>query len=453
MLKRNAVRGWRVLLGLSLALLLPDLPNARAQTCGQDYAIKEGDTLGRIAARAYGDPNQWTVIFYANQDRISDDGTLMRPGLEVRLPCLGRSLQSAAPAPAPTSPSAPATASPAQSSPATSTEPASNGDRGFLISSMLRRLQLLTADGYPPFTGRSLQSGGMITELLSKSMSLVKDEANGRFDYSISWVNDWAAHLNPLLISRAFDVGFPYSKPNCERPSALDRVGRLKCERFFFSDPLYEVATLLYRRKDSNITRLTTESLRGKTICRPLGWSVHEFEENGRNWIRDGVVVIVRPPSFDACFQMLAEGKVDSVAADELAARSSIAMVGLDDQVAPLDSPLSFSTLHVMVTRTHPHARTILYYTNEALRRLKETREYDQIVDKHLANFWNSIKRPPSAELASQPAAAARAGTAVQARTAPPQSPAVSNAEPPAQRSETEPSSANPAPPAGTSAN
>ncbi|MEO1650706.1 MAG: transporter substrate-binding domain-containing protein [Pseudomonadota bacterium] len=413
----------------TLALVALPANPAAAQVCGEEYAIEEGDTLGAIAARVYGDPNQWTVIFYANQDRFSDDGSLISPGVNVRLPCIGRSLSAPANRAAQTpSPTAPAQSAPRPTANSKTDQPGSSSDSagssGFLISSMLQRLQLLTADGYPPFTGRSLPSGGMMTELLTKSMSLVKGEADGRFDYSISWINDWAAHLNPLLISRAFDVGFPYSKPDCDRPSSLDRVGRLKCERFFFSDPLYEVATLLYARKDSNIRKLDTADLQGKTICRPLGWSVHEFEANGRNWLRNSVVVVVRPPSFDACFQMLADGRVDSVAADELTARSSIAMVGLQDQVEPLNVPLSFSTLHVVVTRTHPHARTILYYTNEALRRLKATREYDQIVDKHLSNFWSSLKRPPSAAFANQPAAsnAPRASSAVESGSASPSS-------------------------------
>src|SRR5215470_1542640 len=41
-----------------------------AQTCGSEYLLKEGDTLAQIATRAYGDPAQWTIILYANQDRL-----------------------------------------------------------------------------------------------------------------------------------------------------------------------------------------------------------------------------------------------------------------------------------------------------------------------------------------------------------------------------------------------
>lgn len=415
-------------LGVMAAALagLPANP-AAAQECGTDYTIKDGDTLGSIAARTYGSPNQWTIIFYANQDRIGQDGTLLVPGLALRLPCIGRSLQARRPA-APAAPAAGATTTPpadtTQTAGQTPATPPGGATQGILISSMLRRLELLTADGYPPFTGRALQNGGMITHLIDTSLNLIKGEAQGRFNYSISWVNDWAAHLSPLLITRAFDVGFPYTRPDCQNTATLDRVGQLKCRRFFFSDPLYEVATLLYVRNDSNIRGFDRNQMQGITICRPSGRSIHEFDSNGRNWLRDQVVILVRPPSFDACFQMLSNGEVDSVAVSELAARPSIDAAGLDDLVRPLDTPLSFSTLHVVVTKTHPHARTILYYMNESLRRLRDSREYDQIVEKHLNSFWTAQEQRPDPSLASR---------AVTGGQTPPASAAAAATTPPAQ--------------------
>src|SRR5262245_66219889 len=60
--------------------------SAVAQTCGTDYTIKEGETLAQIAARVYGNPTQWTVIFYANQDRLGANVSLLVPGLALRLP-------------------------------------------------------------------------------------------------------------------------------------------------------------------------------------------------------------------------------------------------------------------------------------------------------------------------------------------------------------------------------
>src|SRR5688572_8177229 len=187
----KSAAGWLTRLLTALAVgagagyLLPD--TADAQTCGTEHTVKEGETLAQIAARAYGNPTQWTVIFYANQDRLGGNMSLLVPGLAIRLPCIGSGQSGQTPESPPgkvTTPSLPSQLS----------EPS------FIISSLLRRIEFLTADGFAPYTGRSLEAGGMLTQLIDASMGLIKEEAKGRFDFGISWVNDWAAHLNPLLL-------------------------------------------------------------------------------------------------------------------------------------------------------------------------------------------------------------------------------------------------------------
>jgi polar amino acid transport system substrate-binding protein len=355
---------------------------AVAQTCGVDYTLKEGETLAQIAARVYGNPAQWTVIFYANQDRLGDNVSMLVPGLALRLPCIGGQQPPASPPPAARDPG-----------PSAQTPPA---DTGFIISSVLRRVEFLTADGFAPYTGRSLEGGGMLTQVINQAMGLVKEEAKGRFDYGISWVNDWAAHLNPLLLTRAFDVGFPWARPDCDAPN-LDQSSLFRCQRFFFSDPLYEVITGLFVRKDSKIRSLRREEVAGKTLCRPAGYPIQELDKGGRNWVKDGVVTLIRPPSVDECFRLLDNGTVDGVVEAELAGRASILSLGLGDKVHMIDQPLAFTTYHVLVSKSHPHARTILYYVNASLEKLRERGEYDRIIERHLARFWEAQSGPNSA--------------------------------------------------------
>src|SRR5882724_10584101 len=102
---------------------------SQAQSCGTDYTIKEGETLAQIAARIYGNPAQWTVIFYANQDRLGTNESLLVPGLALRLPCIGGSQQS--------QPLPQIATTPAQS-------PAAS-EAAFIISALLRRVEFLTA--------------------------------------------------------------------------------------------------------------------------------------------------------------------------------------------------------------------------------------------------------------------------------------------------------------------
>src|SRR6185295_1954449 len=356
--------------------------------------------LAQIAARAYVNPTQWTVIFYANQDRLGGNISLLVPGLSLRLPCIGGQAPAAA---APAAPAAAPTA--ASSSAAASAEPM------FVISSLVNRVEFLTADGFAPYTGRSLEGGGMLTHVISSAMNLVKEESKGRFDFGVSWVNDWAAHLNPLLLTRAFDVGFPWARPDCDNAVTLDQSSQFRCQRFFFSDPLYEVITSLFVRNDSRIKTLRNEEITGATLCRPVGYPTHELDQGGRNWVKDGKVTLIRPPTVDECFRLIDNGTVDGVVEAELVGRTSIALLGLGDKIRIIEQPLALTTLHVLISQSHPPSRTILYYMNTSLAKLRDSGEYDRIIERHLARFWEAQTGAPNAALGAIPAAPPKANT------------------------------------------
>jgi polar amino acid transport system substrate-binding protein len=364
---------------------------AAAQTCGTEYKIKEGETLAQIAARVYGNPSQWTVIFYANQDRLGTNASLLVPGLAIALPCVGGA--------SPPSPSQP------QNVTAPTTPPSTSTDAPIMISTMVRRVEFLTADGYAPFTGRALEGGGMLTEVITSAMNIVKQEARGRFDYGISWVNDWSAHLNPLLLTRAFDVGYPWARPDCDGGVPLDTTSQFRCRRFFFSDPLYEVITSLFVRNNSPVTTLQSDKIVGATLCLPAGQPTYELDEGGRNWAKDGKVALMRPPTVDECFRLLENGTVEGVVATEFAGRASIISLGIADKVRVLDQPLALTPLHVVISKSHPHARTILYYVNTALAKLRDSGDYDMIIARHLERFWDAQQASaPSPAIGQTPA-------------------------------------------------
>ncbi|MGA7325935.1 MAG: transporter substrate-binding domain-containing protein [Rhodomicrobium sp.] len=350
---------------------------AEAQTCGTDYTIKEGESLADIASRVYGSSSQWTLIFYANQDRMGANASMLVPGLSIRIPCIGGQQ-----APVAAAPSAPAASQPS----------APTGDE-IELSSVVKRIEFLTADGFTPFTDRSLPNGGMITQIVSSSMDIIKERSGGAFSYNVSWVNDWAAHLNPLLITRAFDVGFPWLKPDCSHAADLSQDAKYRCQKFFFSDPLYEVFTVLFVKSHSPITFAKDEEILGKTLCQPAGQSTYELDKGGRNWVKDNKVILLRPQNIEECFRLLDSGSVNAVVAPDLTGKSVTTALGLTDKVKALPRPVAIGTLHLIVPKTHPHASTVLYYINTALSKLRESGEYDKIVDSHLSRFWSANER------------------------------------------------------------
>jgi nucleoid-associated protein YgaU len=52
------------------------------------YEVKAGDSLSRIAKRAYGEAGAWKRIFEANTDLLSDPDKI-RPGQKLKIPAKG----------------------------------------------------------------------------------------------------------------------------------------------------------------------------------------------------------------------------------------------------------------------------------------------------------------------------------------------------------------------------
>jgi hypothetical protein len=90
-------------------------------------------------------------------------------------------------------------------------------------------------------------------------------------------------------------------------------------------------------------------------------------------------------------------------------------MLARPDKVRMIEQPVVLTTFHVLVSKSHPHARTILYYVNSAPEKLRESGEYDRIVERHVARFWEAqgvpnpaISVTPAAAPVGTPAAARR---------------------------------------------
>jgi len=338
---------------------------AMAQTCGKPYTVAAGDSLSEIAQRAYNDASKWSSIYYSNKGIIGKDASLILPGQSFRIPCLG---------------AAAAAAAIKADTGTTATAPAAAASGA---------ITLLTAGDYRPFTDQALPKGGLITDIVSAALTRQQSEAKGPA-FKVTWVNDWSAHLNPLLANRAFDMGFPWFQPPCEHYAKLDKPARFRCDTFHFSEPVFEILVLFFTKKGSDFQFATDQEVVGRRLCRPSGYFTFDLDKDGRNWIKDDKVVLMRPQSVDECFRMLEKGEVDAVALNEFTGRAAVKKLGLNDSVRTIERPVSVLNLHVIVAKTHPNALAYLENVNQALKRIKSDGTYGKIVDKHLAVFWAS---------------------------------------------------------------
>lgn len=337
---------------------------AQAETCGGVYRVQAGDSLSMIADSLYKNAGYWTAIHQNNIAKIGQSPNNISVGMKLDLLCIdglpvglegGTEVAAAAAAPA--------------------EGPVIVAGTGVRVE----RINLVTGDDYAPFTDRKLPGGGMLAELVQRAM----EEAAPAEGFAIHWVNDWDAHLGTLLEQGLVDMSFPWSKPNCaEDPEEY------RCKTFLFTESMFEILELVYIDTTRPIKFDTDDDMLGKTLCRMTGYSTHELDQGGRNWVKEGKIKLERPEGVDDCFNMLVEGKVDAVMIDEFAGKAVIRDMGMLDRIQPLPRPLGIVPLNVLIHKGNPRAEELVAILNGGLAKLKEKGDYQKIVGTHLAQFW-----------------------------------------------------------------
>lgn len=338
---------------------------AQAQeTCGGTYRVQPGDSLSTIADRHYKNAGMWTAIHNTNLAVIGPAPDRITVGMKLSLSCLN-GLPVGLPDGTPVEVVARA-AQPLQIAPGT--------------AATRQKINLLTADDYAPFTDRKAPNGGLVTEVAQAAMEKAAPDEG----FAVHWVNDWSAHLEPLLSNALLDLGFPWLRPDCE-----DNPSQYRCENFHFSDPMFEMLVLLFTDTTRQIRFTQDSDIEGRTLCRPAGYYTHDLEKDGRNWLTDAKITLTQPDSVADCFELLTEGKVDAVALNEFTGRTAIRDLGLEGRVSVAQGkPLSIEGLHVVVHKSHPQAEAMLDTINTGLREIKANGTYQQIIDAQMSQIW-----------------------------------------------------------------
>lgn len=320
-----------------------------AQELCSTHTVVRGDRLSLLATAA-GVPGGFQALFDANRDVLASPSDL-EVGQVLIIPCADGSL------PTVVSPAIPASREPAP--------PAEN---------QTRTLRIVTGSGYAPFADEDLSGGGMITRMVARALEL----GNPDQAYDLVFVNDWGAHLETLLPIGAFDMAFPWFKPNCDLIDNLSESSASRCTDFNHSDPFYETLVDFFTLDDSAYAAAEThEDLFGARICRPAARFTFDLEAER---LVAPNIIYVTPASMRDCVRLLVSGGVDVITHDTLSAEEVIREAGFEDQVtkiAPLSSAVS---VHVFVAKDNPIANEALPIINEGLEQLRLSGEWFSIV-------------------------------------------------------------------------
>ena len=334
---------------------------AFAQEACQPYTVKAGDNLRNIARVVYGDPDLYRVIYNANAAIIGVKADLIAVGMVLTIPC-----DSTEAAPVSTAVDAPAT-----STVASAEAPQALPD--------VKPISLVTGNDLGPFTDQALPGGGMITQLVEMAIF----RADPQMAYNLTFIDDWQAHIDALLPSSAYDLSFPWTRPNCEAPESLSAGDLNRCENFVFSEPFFETIDGFFAKTGSGLLEATHyEDFAGKKICRPEGYSTNVLDEAG---LRAPAVELVRPTLVENCFGDLMAGKVDLVAMDADVATSAINRLGLAADVEQNPYLSQVQNLRVIAYKSNERAVATIGMLNEGITEMAQSGEWYDVVSTALA--------------------------------------------------------------------
>ncbi len=352
----------------STALLLCGTA-ALAQDACTTYKVRAGDNLRYIARAAYGDADLYRVIYDANVAVIGQKADLIEIGTELVLPC---------------DPNAPAAEPVVQPTvePATEvvTEAAATPEPAETASAVLpaKPIGFVTGNGYAPFADETLPGGGMMTQLVEMAVF----RADPGIPYNLTFINDWQAHLDALLPSGAYDLSFPWIRPNCEAPETLSPGDQMRCNDFVFSGPFYEIVDGFFAMRDSGLGSVTKYAdFEGKRICRPEGFTTGVLEAAG---LTAATVTLTRPVEATDCFRALASGEVDLVSIDAEVGDSALAELGLTAQVEQNPHLMTLLSLHVIAHKSNQRAVDMIGQLDAGLIEMYESGEWYEIVSTAL---------------------------------------------------------------------
>ena len=422
-----------LVLGAMGALAIPTATDAKTPlACGSVYTITRGDTLFKVADRAYADGHLFKRIYLANRDYLPDEASV-EIGDQLLVPCLdGTGPQTRRDALAegliaePRQPDVTGTGEANAADEETPLEPADlhdtagesvgeaaveNAQRDRSLAASMEaaslavlanlrpgafgvaaslgqadeavrtpgdaRIRLLAGGDSAPYAGEALPDGGMITELLGRALRA----AGAPLGFRVTFVANDRAHVEDLLADGAFDVGFPWYEPDCARPDQLSPEALAACRNFEFSAPLVEAWFGYYARQDDPLARAEDfSSLHGKRLCLPQGQFVSDPQHEALSGLQ---IAIETAPTARDCFRRLADRAVDAVQMVKPDAWGTVRSMGLEDEIAEIAALHFKRTLHAAVARSNPRGQAQLALINRGLRQLMESGAWFKIVASH----------------------------------------------------------------------
>jgi hypothetical protein len=282
--------------------------------------VRRGDTLQRIAVRAYGPEASFRDLLAPNAELFARvDPSMIEPGMTLNVPCRDAGAAqppAAAPAPVVLPPPPPAAAilsAPPPAPPAPAAAPAQAAVAPPAAAAAPRVLRVAAASAP---VGDAALPQAMAREALAR-----RGEA-----FRVDAIEDRAAHLGPLLGEGLYAASLPWLLPDCEADGLAAEAARL-CADALWSAPLAEVAV-------STLTREAPGA--GAGLCAQAGLAA----------LAGAGARLEADPA--ACVAALAAGEVAAALLESRAADAAIAALGVAGALREDMAAFRVATLHAV---------------------------------------------------------------------------------------------------------
>ena len=204
-------------------------------------------------------------------------------------------------------------------------------------------IHLVSGPNYLPLVDEKAADGGITTAIVRKAF------ASQGFEIKVSY-QPWVRGAEATKTA-TFDGTFPYVKSATREKD------------FLFSDMFYNAPSRLFVLKERGYK--SPDDLAGKTLCSPLGYERIGYDA----FIRKGQMKLVQPMNIDACFDMLALGRVDCVPISEPVGNHIISQnPQFKDKFISFEGRAQGAEYFLMVGKNHPRAQESIDIFNRGLK-------------------------------------------------------------------------------------
>jgi ABC-type amino acid transport substrate-binding protein len=167
------------------------------------------------------------------------------------------------------------------------------------------------------------------------------------------------------------------------------------CDDVFYSEPVFQLVIGLFALSDGGFDFKTDESIFGKSICVPLDRDASVLNGDGRKWLSERRISMIRRPTLLDCISLAQQREADAFVASDLEGRYALGQLGLSQLFKMMERPLGTRGVHVIVPKDRPQAEELINAVNQGLKQLKQGDAYSSIIRQHLMKLWDTRASTP----------------------------------------------------------